>query len=300
MPSYTASNRNTRLVAAKVILLVLGVFAIFITILLPCTWLQYSLSSTSLGNFRLILWAIHGKGNAGQRGARVGGQGEGGDGKRQKVQLEIHIMSKCPDARDCVEDLVFPALGKLGPGMVDFRMSFIGKTAPGNGGIICMHGPGECLGNVVHLCGAKLYPYSHAAEKQNTTFIQFSQCLIHSYEKLPDQFFIEDCAKEGKVDFQKINKCVSDQGSEGGIELLKSSFKRSEYLGIRTSCTIRLAGQRRCIRDGGKWRDCEGGSRVEDLVRDIKAEYHRGEREVDENEALEPYDERYEERYEEY
>ncbi|RPB23116.1 hypothetical protein L211DRAFT_771220, partial [Terfezia boudieri ATCC MYA-4762] len=190
-----------------------------------------------------------------------------------KVQLEIHIMSKCPDARDCMEDLVFPALGKLGPEMVDFRMSFIGKTVPDNGGVTCMHGPGECLGNMVHLCGAKLYPYSHAAEKQNTTFIQFSQCLVHNYGKLPDKSFIEDCATEGKVDFQKINECVSDQGFEGGIELLKSSVEWSEHLGVRTSCTIRLAGQRRCVRDGGKWKDCEGGSRVEDLVKDVKAKY---------------------------
>jgi len=168
------------------------------------------------------------------------------------------------------------------------------RTAPENGGIACMHGPGECLGNMVHLCGAKLYPYSHAAEKQNTTFISFSECLIHDYQKLPSQSFIEGCAKKGKVDFQQINECVSDQGFEGGVELLRSSVERSEYLGIRTSCTVRLAGQRRCVRDGGRWKDCEGGSRVEDLVRDVKAEYFGGEREIDEDEDLEPYDQRYE------
>lgn len=145
-----------------------------------------------------------------------------------------------------------------------------------------MHGPGECLGNMVHLCGANLYPYSHAAEKQNTTFISFSQCLVHDYENLPNQTFIEECAKEGGVDFQKINDCVSDQGFEGGIELLRSSFEWSEYLGVRTSCTVRVAGKRRCVRDGGKWIDCEGGSRVEDLVRDIKGEYYGDETDADE------------------
>ena len=132
MASYSTSNRNTLPVAAKVIFSVLGVFVVFITILpaefltQPCTWLHHSLSSTSRGNFRLTPWAIRGVGSSREWEARVGGQGEDG-GKRQKVQLEIHIMSKCPDARDCMEDLVLPALGKLGPEMVDFRMSFIGK-----------------------------------------------------------------------------------------------------------------------------------------------------------------------------
>jgi len=68
---------------------------------------------------------LRGVGSAKEGG--VGVQDKDGPGKRQKVQLEIHIMSKCPDARDCMEDLVFPALRELGPEIVDFRMSFIGK-----------------------------------------------------------------------------------------------------------------------------------------------------------------------------
>jgi len=133
MAPYSTSNRNTLPVAAKVILSVLGVFVVFTTILptelltTPCTWLHHSLSSTSQGSFRLTKWAFRGAGSAREWDAHVGRQGEGGDRKRRKVQLEIHIMSKCPDARDCIEDLVFPALGKLGPDMVDFSMSFIGK-----------------------------------------------------------------------------------------------------------------------------------------------------------------------------
>lgn len=45
---------------------------------------------------------------------------------KTKVPLEIHIMSKCPDARDCVELLVAPALKNVSD-IVDFRMSFIGR-----------------------------------------------------------------------------------------------------------------------------------------------------------------------------
>ncbi len=43
----------------------------------------------------------------------------------QKVPLEIHIMSKCPDARDCVDLLIAPTLEQA-EDLVEFRMSFIG------------------------------------------------------------------------------------------------------------------------------------------------------------------------------
>ena len=43
-----------------------------------------------------------------------------------KVPLEIHIMSKCPDATDCLELLIAPALEEIEP-LVDFQMSFIGR-----------------------------------------------------------------------------------------------------------------------------------------------------------------------------
>ena len=42
------------------------------------------------------------------------------------VPLEAHIMSKCPDAKDCLRDLVVPAMEKV-VGIVDFRLSFIGS-----------------------------------------------------------------------------------------------------------------------------------------------------------------------------
>ena len=45
---------------------------------------------------------------------------------REKVALEAHIMSKCPDARDCLRDLVVPSMEKVAD-LVDFQLSFIGE-----------------------------------------------------------------------------------------------------------------------------------------------------------------------------
>lgn len=42
------------------------------------------------------------------------------------VPLEAHIMSKCPDAKDCLRELVVPAMEKI-VGIVDFNISFIGS-----------------------------------------------------------------------------------------------------------------------------------------------------------------------------
>jgi hypothetical protein len=42
-----------------------------------------------------------------------------------KVPLDVHIMSKCPDARDCLKKLVLPAMANVSD-KVDFRLSMIG------------------------------------------------------------------------------------------------------------------------------------------------------------------------------
>ncbi len=45
-----------------------------------------------------------------------------------KIPLEAHIMSKCPDAKDCLQMLVLPAMEKISD-KVDFKLSFIARQA---------------------------------------------------------------------------------------------------------------------------------------------------------------------------
>jgi Gamma interferon inducible lysosomal thiol reductase (GILT) len=42
------------------------------------------------------------------------------------VPLDVHVMSKCPDARDCLQKLIIPAMEKISD-KVDFQLSFIGR-----------------------------------------------------------------------------------------------------------------------------------------------------------------------------
>ena len=48
-----------------------------------------------------------------------------------KVPLEAHIMSKCPDAKDCLHDMILPAMVNVSD-KVDFTLSFIGKYVTRN------------------------------------------------------------------------------------------------------------------------------------------------------------------------
>jgi len=43
-----------------------------------------------------------------------------------RVPLEAHIMSRCPDARDCLHDMILPAMQEISH-KVDFKLSYIGK-----------------------------------------------------------------------------------------------------------------------------------------------------------------------------
>jgi len=182
-----------------------------------------------------------------------------------KVPLEAHIMSKCPDAKDCLHDLVVPAMQRISD-KVDFKLSYIGTTTYEDDGVACMHGPTECLGNILELCAASLYP-------NPMIYLGFTMCLTQDYQNIPQRDLISSCALEHGVDFSKINECASSENSGNGIGLLRESVERSANASVKTSCTVRLDEKVRCVRDGGQWKDCKAGYHVDDLVRDVEKLY---------------------------
>ena len=95
--------------------------------------------------------------------------------------------------------------------------------------------------------------------------------MISSYPDIPSRSLIENCALEHGVDFEKLNACASEEGK--GLDLLRDSVERSKEKGVIYSCTVRLDDKIRCIRDGGRWKDCEKGSMVDDLVADVDELY---------------------------
>ena len=174
-------------------------------------------------------------------------------------------MSKCPDARDCLQKFVLPAMEKVSD-KVDFRLSFIGKVTNEDDGVQCMHGQTECLGNIIELCAAHLYP-------DPKIYLGFTMCLSKSYSDIPKRDLIEECALEHSIEFSKLNECMSADDGANGMAYLRESVERSAALNVTTSCTVRLDNKIRCIVDGGRFRNCTGGSKPGDLVKDINGLY---------------------------
>lgn len=155
--------------------------------------------------------------------------------------------SKCPDARDCLELLILPAMAQVAD-KVDFRLSYIGTPTHYNDGVECMHGTTECLGNIIELCAASLYP-------DPKLYLGFTMCLSSQYKLIPDRDLIADCALEYGMSFDRINECISqDDGAYGmGMDadlylgvlaltwsqgLLRKSVERSADANATISCTV--------------------------------------------------------------
>ncbi|KAH6632732.1 hypothetical protein F5144DRAFT_603451 [Chaetomium tenue] len=135
------------------------------------------------------------------------------------IPLEAHIMSKCPDAKDCLRELVLPTMQRVYD-KVNFTLSFIGKPTDQDDGVDCKHGPEECLGNIIELCAQRLYP-------DPKTYLGFTMCLTRDYKHIPQRSLIEDCALEHAIDFDKLNDCATKDDGAFGIGMLRESVERT-------------------------------------------------------------------------
>jgi hypothetical protein len=87
-----------------------------------------------------------------------------------------------------------------------------------------MHGPEECMGNIVELCAANLYP-------DPKLYLGFTMCLMKEYQHIPERSLIEDCALEHSLDFSKLNECATSEDGGFGMGMLRDSVRRSKDVG---------------------------------------------------------------------
>ena len=146
------------------------------------------------------------------------------------------------------------------------RLTYIASVDADNG-IKCMHGPTECLGDMLALCAADLHPNSTIRS------LGFSTCLVMNYTRIPARELVESCANEHGVGFDDLNSCISEEGK--GLDLLEESVIRSADAGVKKSCTVRVNDEIWCIRDGAKWKDCPQGSKPMDLVSQVERLYKK-------------------------
>jgi hypothetical protein len=142
-----------------------------------------------------------------------------------------------------------------------------------------MHGPSECLGNMILLCAARIYP----APKLS---LGFANCLVDDYDDIPDRDLVQSCALEYGLDFDRINACLSgnndggggggdgggdDDDGNGAQELLRESVDRSARAHVVNSCTVRLQGEFWCVTGGET--DCNDGANLAGLVEAVEKKY---------------------------
>ena len=54
-----------------------------------------------------------------------------------------------------------------------------------------------------------------------------------------------------------------------GASLAVASAKDVVAHGVKKSCTVFIGGQKKCVRDGGRWYDCAGGSDTQAFIKQI-------------------------------
>lgn len=97
----------------------------------------------------------------------------------------------------------------------------------------CRHGPSECLGNIIELCAATLYP-------DPKLHLGFTTCMTRDLVHIPEKSLIKGCALEHGIDFKKINDCASKDDGSFGMDLLRQSVSRTAQANVTRSCTVRL------------------------------------------------------------
>lgn len=70
------------------------------------------------------------------------------------------------------------------------------------------------------LCAANLYP-------DPKIYLGFAMCLIKDYQDIPQRGHFEDCALEHAIDFDKLSDCASQDDGGFGVDMLRSSVRRS-------------------------------------------------------------------------
>ena len=83
-----------------------------------------------------------------------------------------------------------------------------------------MHGPEECMGNIVELCAAHLYP-------DPKIYLGFTMCLSRDYKDIPQHDLVADCALEHGIDLAKLNECAVSEDGGFAVGMLRDSVRRS-------------------------------------------------------------------------
>ncbi|KAJ7638803.1 hypothetical protein FB45DRAFT_988738 [Roridomyces roridus] len=175
------------------------------------------------------------------------------------VQVELGVMSRCPDALVC-ESVFDQVLKEVGSKM-NLSLIYVAKfnSSEPDFGITCMHGVGD-----------------YASAQYSTKWWDFVQCQnSHGRYAAGVPEVTLECAGKVGLDWEasSVGRCAGLDGKASeGVELLRKSVSLSKSLGIEKSCTVLINRKQVCVHDGG-WDICDGDAI--DFVKRINEEYER-------------------------
>ncbi|KAH7102904.1 hypothetical protein BKA62DRAFT_697977 [Auriculariales sp. MPI-PUGE-AT-0066] len=189
------------------------------------------------------------------------------------VPLTLGVMSQCPDAIYC-ESVMNEVLDEVGS-IVSLGLTFIGtpNASEPEWGVTCKHGRTECAANVLELCAIAIEPPPPTDEGASWRPAWWDFVLCNNGAGrygVGEPEVAAACAMKTGIALDRVMECVN---SDWGRRLHLESIKTAESLGIAKSCTILINGKVACLRDDHSWKDCKGGSKVNDFVRAIRKEH---------------------------
>ncbi|KAF9434682.1 hypothetical protein BGZ76_007630, partial [Entomortierella beljakovae] len=209
------------------------------------------------------------------------------------VDVTLFVMSRCPDAVKC-EGVFSEVFSSQSLPPVNPALSFIGlienstiesvssihidestgsfistKSITKKTTVTCKHGPLECAGNTQQLCFKEYFP-------DHKVWIPFV-VTMNSLEphRIGELQYAKEVAEKilseglGSIDNHLLDKVSSCADSQEGFNLLVNSVQNTIDHGVTTSCTVFIDNRKRCVVDGGEWRECPEGSSVADFIRSI-------------------------------
>ncbi|KAF9903462.1 hypothetical protein EC991_003790 [Linnemannia zychae] len=145
--------------------------------------------------------------------------------------------------------------------------------------VTCKHGPLECAGNTQQLCFREFFPDYKVWVPFVTTMNswqprrigepRYAREIAERVLKLKQSPHpqSEGSGEQDRALLDKVDECSNGRR---GFELLVASIQNTLDHGVGTSCTVFIDNKKRCVVDGGVWRECPGGYTIGDFVRTIK------------------------------
>ncbi|KAL7717525.1 Polygalacturonase inhibitor 1 [Entamoeba marina] len=126
----------------------------------------------------------------------------------EKVMIEVHGMSKCPDFKSFAKNVALPLLQDVGE-IVKFKVGWIMTASTSySTGYSSMHGDTEVIGDFLFSCAFELYNASHA--------FQYYDCMTDDIDSLP--ITSKTCCQKFGLDYEVISKCAFGKYGESIIE----------------------------------------------------------------------------------